>query len=360
MKKTVVALLLAILAAGSVYAIDPGQTELEMNGWFRYTNTSTSFGVTEPEASVFSLDRGYLRLKYQWTPKFESKMTVDILSSDKYSDGAAVRLKEAYLNFMLRGEDLNLTAGMQKHYFSSIYSWDYTNPFKSLADAQGICASADYGLTANGFLPDGFGEFQAGVYNGEGYKAAGKNVNLSPALVGNVRVTPLTGVKVGVSGRYNAVGKTSGMTTEKGVLGVAPMLKLAFGPLAVEGEYIIWNNDAETADSTGAVTGTDAIAQSGFAVVPVVTLARRQVEVHGRFDMWDYKKADAGDDGKSLMRYGAGVNWHLQRREKGKPGVELQFAWLRTQKNDDSDPVDELIAQFRFEWSTIIPPFIGG
>jgi hypothetical protein len=344
-----------------LFAIEPGQTELEMNGWFRYTNTSTSFGVTAPDASVFSLDRGYLRLKYQWTPKFESKLTVDIHSSDKYAEGATVRLKEAYFNYTPDGGDLNLTAGLQKHYFSSIYSWDYTNPFKALADAQGLCASADYGLTANGFLPDGLGEYQAGIYNGEGYKAAGKNVNLSPALVGNVRVAPLTGVKVGVSGRYNAVGKTSGMTTEKNVLGIAPLLKLAFGPVAVEGEYIIWNNDAETVDSTGAVTGTEQVAQSGLSVVPVVSLAKRAVEVQGRFDMWNYKQGGEGVDSKSLMRYGAGVNWHLQRREKGKPGVGLQFAWLRTQsKAEGIDPVDELMAQFRFEWSTIIPPFIGG
>ncbi|MBN2537793.1 hypothetical protein JXB37_05905 [candidate division WOR-3 bacterium] len=351
----------ALAAAVTVlFAIEPGQTELEMNGWFRYTNESESFGVTEPSASRFSLERGYVRMKHQWAPKFESKLTIDIHSSDKYAEGATVRLKEAYLNYKPGGGDLNLTAGLQKHYFSSVYSWDYTNPFKSLADAQGLCASADYGLTANGYLPAGFGEYQAGIYNGEGYKGAGKNVNLSPALVGNVRVAPLTGVKVGVSGRYNAVGKTSGSVTEKNVLGVAPMLKLAFGPVAVEGEYIIWNHTNETTDTLGAVTSTDHV-QSGLCVVPVVSLAKRRFEVHGRFDMWDHKQDGEGDDGKSLLRYGAGVNWHPQRREKGKPGVALQFAWLRTQlKSEGSEPVDELIAQFRFEWSTVIPQFIGG
>ncbi len=357
MKRLVVAVLLAAATAGSLFAIAPGETELEHDGWFRYTNQSTSFGVTDPSASRFSLERGYLRLKHQWTPKFETKLTVDIHSSDKYAEGATVRLKEAYLNFVCN-PNTGLVVGLQKHYWSLIYSWSYLNPFKSLADAQKLVASADYGLTYGGYLPAGWGEFQLGMYNGEGYKAAGGNVNLSPAFVGNVRLTPLAGVKAGIGLRYNAQVTHDEADLDKNVLGIAPMLKVAFGPVSLEGEYLVWNHTNETTDSTGTVT-TD-YAQSGFSAVPVVTLAKRKVEVHGRFDMWDFRMAGETVDSKSLVRYGAGVNYHFHRREKGRPGVSLQLAWLRTQKRDDSDPVDELIAQFRFEWSTIIPPYIGG
>ncbi len=345
-------------AATSLFAIEPGQTELEHNGWFRYTNVSESFGITDPSASRFSLERGYLRLKYQWTPKYETKLTVDIHSSDKYAEGATVRLKEAYLKFACT-QDLAFVAGLQKHYWSLIYSWAYLNPFKSLADVQGIVASADYGLTVNGFLPAGLGEYQAGIYNGEGYKKAGGKVDVSPAFVGNVRVAPFARLKVGVSGRYNAKVMHSDEETDVDVLGIAPMLKLAFGPVSVEGEYLLWNYTNEVTDTLGNMISTDH-AQNGFSVVPLVTLCRRRWEVHGRFDMWNYSEGGAAVDSKSLVRYGAGVNYHFQRREKGRPGVAVQVAWLRTQKNDESDPVDELIAQFRFEWSTIIPPFIGG
>ena len=170
MKRTMFAALLAVLTAATAYAIDPGQTELEVNGWFRYTNQSSEFKVTEPTVSRFLLDRGYVRLSHQWTPRLFSKMTVDVLSSDKYADGASIRLKEAFLDLALPVKDFTLTAGLQKHYFGLIYSWDYTHPEKELADDRGVCASADYGVTVNGFLPKGLGELQLGVYNGEGYK----------------------------------------------------------------------------------------------------------------------------------------------------------------------------------------------
>ena len=358
MKRLSVVVVSVALAAGGLFALAPGETELEHNGWFRYTNTSTSFGVIDPDASRFELARGYLRLKHQWAPKFETKLTVDIHSSEKYAEGATVRLKEAYLNFKCTPE-MGFTAGLQKHYWSLIYSWAYVNPFKALADAQKLVSSADYGLTYGGYLPAGWGEFQAGLYNGEGYKKVGGDVNLSPALVGNVRVTPIAGVKAGVGVRYNAEVTRSETSTDRNVLGIAPMVKFAFGPFSVEGEYLVWNFTNETTDTLGAVTSTD-YAQGGFSVVPLLTLAKRRVEVHGRFDMWDYKMDGATVDSKSLMRYGGGVNYHFLRREKGKPGVALQLAWLRTQKNDDSDPVDELMAQFRFEWKTVIPPPFGG
>ncbi len=358
MKRYLVVVVAAVLAATGAFAIAPGETELEHNGWFRYTNKSASFGITDPDVSAFSLARGYVRLKHKWAPKFETKLTVDIHSSDKYADGATVRLKEAYLSFALPVKDVKFTAGLQKHYWSNIYSWKYVNPFKALADAQKLVASADYGLTLNGYLPAGLGECQVGVYNGEGYKKTGGGVDVSPALVGNVRVAPFAGVKVGVSARYNAEKVHSDTESDKGVLGIAPMLKLALGPVTVEGEYLIWNFDNEVTDTTGAVT-TTAVEQNGFSVVPVLTLAKRRWEVQGRFDMWSFSKDGASVDSKSLMRYGGGVNYHFLRRGKGKPGVALQLGWLRTQKQDDSDPKDEIMAQFRFEWKTVIPR-VGG
>lgn len=118
--------------------------------------------------------------------------------------------------------DFKFTAGVQKHYFGLIYSWDYTHPEKSLADDRSIYASADYGLNLNGYLPSGLGELKR-------------------------------------------------------------------------------NND------------------------------------------------------KSFLRYSAGFNYHLVRREKGKPGLEFPFAWTRTQpKNSEIKPTDVLLAQMRFEWSTVV------
>jgi len=388
MQKALVFVALASVVTAGL-ALDPKQAELEHNGWFRYTNQSASFGITDPSVSRFALERGYIRMSYQWSSFFFTKFTLDIHSSDKYPEGATVRLKEGYADMALPLQDFKFTAGLQKHYFGLGYSWDYTHPDKSLADAQGVCASADYGATVNGYLPSGLGEVQLGVYNGEGYKYAGKYANTSPELLANLRMTPLAGVMVGVSAFTNAkdnsaykndvsAGKLSPDrkkwllpdTGNISRLGIAPVLKLTYGPVSLTGEYIVHNYTREygyyTADSaSGEISdptrkvSEKKYAQSGFDLLPVVALAKRKVELYGRFSMWERKEDGTRNDAKSLTRYGAGVNYHLQRRAKGKPGLEFQLAWVRQQsKAEGSDPVDTFMAQFRFEWSQIITEFI--
>jgi hypothetical protein len=335
MKETAIALLLAILAAGSVYALDPGQTELEYNGWFRYMNQSTKFQVTNPSASRSSIDRNYFRASHQWTTQLFSKLSLDFLSSSSYTDGASVRIKEAYLDMGLPIPDFVLTAGVQKHYFGLLYSWDYTHPDKSLADAQGVCSSADYGVTVNGFLPKGLGELQLVVYNGEGYKVTGKLNSASPELLANLRLTPIAGVQVGASVftkakdisayRNDKKGRNSGNTeyqlgdtANMKRFGFAPMARIALGPVSLTGEYIIYDYTRKfsyyslTRDSSGSVIDSTLAenskdyAQSGVDLVPMVSLLGRKLEVFGRFSTWE-RKEQSGDSmpialDKSLTR----------------------------------------------------------
>ncbi len=389
MKKTALVLLAAMLASTSLFALDPGQTELEYNGWARYTNKATAFKVTDPTTSAFNLERGYIRLSHQWAPHLFTKFTVDILSSDKYSDGASVRIKEAYLDYALPLKDFNFTVGCQKHYFGLVYSWDYTHPDKELSDDRSVAASSEYGATINGFLPSGLGELQLGVYNGEGYKYAGKYVNASPELLGNLRLTPLAGIQVGASAYTNAEDKSlykndqsKGTlssdkkkvflpdTANKSRLGLAPMLRLALGPVSVTGEYIIYNYSREysyyKADSAAGGTVTDSTKhvstkkyeQSGLDLMPLFVLPGRKVEIFGRFSMWERKEEHDGAmqvaEDKSFTRYGAGFNYHFARRPSGKPGAAFQLAWSREQaKKEGTDPVDTFIAQFRMEWNRV-------
>lgn len=390
MRTKIILTALAICALTG-FALEPGETELEHNGWYRYTNQSSALKLTDPTVSRFSLERGYLRFSHQWVPAFFTKMTVDIFSSDKYPEGATVRLKEAYADLSLPFvRDFNFTAGLQKHYFGLIYSWDYTHPEKELADEQGICASADYGLTVNGYLPSGLGELQLGIYNGEGYKYAGKYVNTSPEFLGNIRLTPFAGVALGFSvftnsadaalykndkkGRITEAGNIFYMnadTANTSRLALAPSLKLAFGPFSILGEYLGYSYTRKFSyyqinhDTSGNIVDSTLVQKqkdyqmTGLDLVPMITLAGRKIEVFGRFSMWN-RREQSGDSmslnkDKSFVRYGAGANYHFVRREKGKPGLIFQFAWTRTQpKNSELKPTDVLLAQVRFEWSTVI------
>ncbi len=387
-KKTIVTLV--ALFATIVIAQEPGESEIEHNGWFRYTNTSTSLKITEPSVSRFALERGYLRFSHRWSPLFFTKMTVDIFSSDKYPDGATVRLKEAYADISLPFiKDFNLTAGLQKHYFGLIYSWDYTHPDKTLGDDRGIYSSADYGVTLNGFLPGGLGELQLGVYNGEGYKYAGKYVNTSPELLANLRLTPITGITIGASVFSNSSDASHYKNDKKGRdatgkyfmnadtaninrLAFAPMAKVAFGPISILGEYIGYNYTRRYTyyelirDSAGNVVDstlkekTKKYQLSGVDLLPVITILRRKLEIYGRLSMWNHIEEKSADTmelkkDRSFIRYGAGFNYHLIRREKGKPGLAFQFAWIRTQpKKEETKPTDTFMAQMRFEWSSLI------
>jgi len=385
-------IVLAVMAlVMTALALDPGQTEFEHNGWFRYTNQSHSFKVTDPNVNRFTLERGYFRLSHQWSSMFSTKFTLDFHSSDKYAEGATVRLKEAYADLALPFlKDFKFTAGLQKHYFGLIYSWDYTHPDKSLADDRGVCASADYGLTVNGFLPAGFGEVQLGVYNGEGYKYAGKYVNASPEWLGNLRLTPFPGVMVGFSAFTNASDMslykndkkgriTDGTnllfmnadTANTGRFALAPVARVAFGPFSLTGEYIAYDYTRKFSyytinrDSTGQVTDSTLVTktkdyrQSGIDLMPQVTLASRKLEVYGRFSTWE-RKEQSGDSlpvnqSASFTRYGAGFNYHFIRRANGKPGLEFQLAWIREQSQKaGTDPKDTFMAQMRFEWNAVV------
>jgi hypothetical protein len=378
-------LLVTALAVTNVIALEKGESEFEHNGWFRYTRAMKKFDLGEPTASRYTLERGYLRYSHQWTNQLFTKLTVDIHSSDKYAEGATVRLKEAYLDVNVpMVKDWKFTAGLQKHYFGLMYSWDYTHPDKDLADAQGVCASADYGLTLNGFLPAGLGEAQLGVYNGEGYKYAGKYLDKYPEYLGNIRLTPFAGVTLGVSAFINASDmslykndksyRTSDNkkrvlpdTANKDRFGLTPMAKLAFGPVSLTGTYVIYDYNRTSSyyainyDSTNTVldstlkTSEKKYAMTGLDVMPLVSLFKRKLDVYGRFSTWKQVEDDTlVNETKSVTRYGAGFNYHLVRREKGKPGAEFQFAWVREQpKKADSDPTDTFMAQFRFEYARL-------
>ena len=390
MKRTVIASLLAILAAGSVYALNPGESEFEYNGWFRYTNQSSKFQITNPTASRSTIERNYLRASHQWTPQLFSKLSLDFLSSSSYADGASVRIKEAYVDMALPLKDFTFTAGVQKHYFGEIYSWDYTHPDKELADAQGVCASADYGATVNGFLPKGLGELQFGAYNGEGYKVTGAKNSASPELLANLRLTPFAGFQVGasvfnkvkdISAYANSSGKLSADrhlwlnpdTANRNRLAFAPMAKVAAGPVSLTGEYIMYsytrnfsyyNADSATGkvDSTSLTHKTKDYAMSGVDLLPLVTVMNQKLDIFGRFSTWQDKEQSADsmpvNKAKSLMRYGAGFNYHFLRRAGGsKPAVAFQFAWVREQvRTDGAKPTDTFMAQFRMEWSHLLLP----
>jgi len=327
-------LILAVVATIALGAFEPGQSWIEGKTWFRM-NMERYDGETE--AMGFEVARGYFTFGHQFTPTISGKFNVDIYSSDKSSDanGAGLKIKAAYLEYSGILPDAKLQAGVIKNYFGTIYDWSYLTIEKAPEDLNGITTSADAGVALAGYIPSGFGEYQLGVYNGGGYKKYNGNIDVNPAFVANVRFIPISGVTLGGSmhfSQYEIATDTLGGTENKNDMKIAGVLRGAYGPAELWGEYLMRKQD-ETQSSC-------------IMVMPVVTFANR-FQILGRYDIWD-PNADVDDDGYNLMVVGA--NYFLS---KNTPSTQIQVNWERaTPELADAEPTDNFSVQLRWEFKS--------
>jgi len=307
------------------------ETKVSMTLWNRYTADLTGGELNE---SVFSLERGYFRVEPTFNDKIKGRFNIDLFSDDDALDGAGLKLKYAYLDFseVLPIPESKISAGLIKHYFGTIYDWEYISIQKALEDKEGVASSTDYGFALYGYLPGGYGEYAVSVLNGEGYKKTGGDLDKEPEIAANLRVIPIPGFTLGGSVLYE--------NDENERLAYAGVAHFSKGPFELWGEYL--------------VSDINEITSSGFMVMPIIKLKRMagiDVDILGRFDMWD-GNTDADDDGH--MNITAGLNWNLVRDEKGAPMVFLQLQGERTMFEDDAiEDIDKLMAQLQWTFSNV-------
>ena len=321
--KWIVPALAAIIFVMPVFSF---AQELRVGGelWNRWTyQTGKSGNETVTKKNYFALERGYFDLRPKFSENTSGRFTVDLYSAeaDKFAEGAGLKLKYGFVDFnnLIPVKDMTLTAGLQKVYFGTIYDWDYTLIGKAPTDEYKVISSADYGITLNGQLPAGFGEYAVGVYNGESYKAFGKKVNITPEFLGNVRIVPIAGLTLGGSFMTNSIGADDAPTYEKQMLmdGVA---RLAYGPVDVWMEYIYkdveFPNDPAVDDYTA----------NGFMVMPILSLRSLidcDIQVIGRYDRWDATENTADKHLSNAIT--GGVNYNFMHDEKESPKMQLQL-----------------------------------
>lgn len=281
-----------------------GAQELKISGemWNRWTleqgqtYADTSLTAYQPgiTKNYFSLERGYVGLEAKFSETVKGRFTVDIFSTDLLKDGAGLKLKYAYMDFtkLIPVPDLTTTVGLQKVYFGSIYDWNYSLIGKAPSDEYKLANSADYGISLNGFIPGGWGEYQLGMYNGEGYKNYGANLkdNIDPAWLANLRLTPLAGITLGASVMTNGSERRLKLAdaTENPAyntqLLLDGILRAAFGPVDVWVEYL--SKDVKYAP---AFSNKDHIL-SGLSVFPTLklkSLIGADLDLMGRWERWD-------------------------------------------------------------------------
>jgi hypothetical protein len=340
MIKKIVLLLTFVLVVGL-----QAQTTLSMELWTRYSMTRTNSKTTQ---STFSLERGYLRLDPTFSDKIKGRFNLDFFSSDKYNDGAGLKLKYAYVEFnqLVPIKYSKVVVGLDKTYFGTIYDWEYMTIEKALEDKEKIVSSADYGISLNGSIPNGFGEYAVALVNGEGYSKAGSKLNINPAPMVNLRLIPLSGVTFGGSMLYEKANFTDTIRTAYDKrLDYTGVLKLAYGPVDAWFEYLVQQYGVTT---RGVYNETKS---QGFMIMPVVHLGLA-VDLVGRYDMWDKDTKTAND---AYSRIIGGLNWNILRDAQGSPNLFIQANWQHTTfQNNTVKPTDEMMIQLRWKFSNTL------
>jgi hypothetical protein len=305
------------------------ETKIKGEFWNRYTLKMEEMDVKN---SYFSLERGYFTLEPKFNDNLKGRFTLDFFSAvnKDFKDGAGLKLKYAYLDFvkLIPQLNTNLSFGLIKHYFGTIYDWNYTTIEKALEDREKIASSTDYGISLNGILPKGYGEYQLSILNGEGYKKSLTDVNIFPEYCVNVRLIPFPGITIGGSYLYEnkAIHPDSTAKIRSAYAGVG---RIKFGILDFWAEYLQG-------------TYIDSVS-SGYMFMPVFSIgniSKIDMEIVLRYDFWNPDKEAENDAFKKLT---AGFNWNILRDESFKPVVFLQVNGERTFYDDTTKKATDVV-----------------
>jgi len=345
-KKTLLLVVIILIVVSSLTA----ETKLKMESWNRWTYQTEDGELIKNE---MALKRGYLRLEPKFGSNISGRFNLDFFSDDDAGDGAGIKLKYAYLDFsnLLPVKDLKFTVGLMKTYFGTIYSWNYTTIEKDPSDKYKFVSSTDYGFGLSGYFPNGFGTYQAAVYNGEGYKKTGDELNKDMNFLGNIRVIPIPGITVGGSFMMKTA-KDSEIPDSQGNMIDNPERE-EFTQFAVIGNFAYGNvkilsQYLNQTKSTPNINGSDDVVKTVISLMPTYKI-NNKIDLVARYDLYD-PNSDVDDDGKSLMLFGA--NYHLMRDAKNKPKLMIQANYeIETPEDSDADAVNTMMVQLRWIFS---------
>ncbi|MBW6513222.1 MAG: hypothetical protein K0B87_00480 [Candidatus Syntrophosphaera sp.] len=352
MKKLLMLTVLGILLLAGLTA-----QELKIAGemWNRWTmeNGTAPDGSDATLKNFFSLERGYLGLEPKFSETVKGRFTVDIFSTDLIKDGAGLKLKYAYLDFshLIPVPDLTTTVGLQKVYFGTIYDWNYKLIGKAPSDEYKFANSADYGITLNGYIPGGWGEYALGMYNGEGYKAYGINLkdNIDPALLANLRLTPLAGITIGGSIMANSserdqlLADATDNANRNTQMLLDGLLRAAYGPVDLWVEYL--SKDVSYPHDSGKDHTANAL-----MVMPSLNLkkiAGADIDLIGRYDRYDPTDSSANEN--ILTTLTGGVNYNFMHNASAVPAMQLQLNYT-AKSNSVSESADSTTLMLQLKW----------
>ncbi|MEK6795436.1 MAG: hypothetical protein AABZ39_11700 [Spirochaetota bacterium] len=192
----------------------------------------------------FSAERGYISIEPKFSDTVSGRFTMDFAApSDKAASGelkGTLKFKYAYLSIATPLPDSKIEFGWIKHYMGGVYDWNYDFIDKQLGDKYKFYKSADAGIVFLGLLPEGFGEYNVWLVNGEGYEVFGTGIDRIPEAGANIRVIPLPGLTVGLNCSYTHSSSPRFYNFNDGLerFVYGALLQYKMGPLTLFGEYI--------------------------------------------------------------------------------------------------------------------------
>ncbi|HQM04141.1 MAG TPA: hypothetical protein PLJ90_05495, partial [Candidatus Cloacimonas sp.] len=197
--------------------------------------------------------------------------------------------------------------------------------------------------------PSGFGEYQLGIYNGEGYKKVGANLkeNTDFAYLGNLRVTPITGFTIGGSYMINTVerdkkldGEIINSSYEEQKL-TDIYTRLAYGPVDLTGEYIIKDVDFPNVKD---INKTQTYTATGISIFPCLNLKAYlpyDLQLVGCYDIWDESDRVETDKARNKVTASTiGVNYNFMPDETDNPAMQLQLNYTTKKYDEDNSHSD--------------------
>ena len=341
MKKVLVIFVLILTVIGSLQA----ETKFKMELWNRWTYQMSDGEVTKNE---MALKRGYFRLEPKFSKNIKGRFNLDFFSDDdnKVADGAGLKIKYAYLDFnnLLPIKDTKLTVGLMQTYFGTIYEWSYPTIEGDPSDIYKFVSSTDFGLGFSGKIPNGFGSYNLGVYNGEGYKKVGTNINTDLNYAVNIRITPINGVTFGSSYMFRSENDVDADNRKEYNLMIG-IGKFTFGPISLIAEYLHKVESQPNIDNFGDITS------SAISILPVYII-NNKFELLARYDIYD-PNIDEDNDVENIII--AGFNYHIMRDSKNAPKLFVQTNYKTTQyEANNEEDVQEILVQLRWIFSETI------
>ena len=340
------------------------------NRWTYETGKSPADNSTVVKKNYFALERGYLDLRTKFSEHTSARFTVDMFSTDLdgFEDGGGLKVKYGFVDFtnVTPINDLTITAGLQKVFFGTIYDWQRKLIGRDPVGENDLTDSADFGITANGFLPEGWGEYAFGIYNGEGYKVTGKNLkdNTDFAYLANLRLTPIAGITVGGSYMYTTVEREKKLADnsindeyqQRNLM--AGVARFAFSPLDVWAVFLSKDVKHHAVHAAKDYTAT------GIMIMPILSLRNiiaTDLEVIGRYDRWD--QTDNASDMHLRNDVILGLNYNFMHDASANPRMQLQLNYTnRTYDEDESaagyanqmEDSNQVMLQLQYRFSSTI------